>query len=254
MPKKKLPAKASPLEGVSFTPVLTAMLKPSAQMIGIELRDYLKEKIDGWKTKRRNENLKAHIEAVKKKLSSESDQFASQPEPTLEQAELFSEWVETVQDIDPAHREISELWQNLLARAASGEAVFAEVVAALKTLTPREASLLLTLEHRVPSMPFVTAQIPSEERFLAMSLERKHLVERDYAFAYMFLATTVSGLALFYSFAKLHALPLLPASLSAAVIAISAIVAVLGLRFRTGLARWRPTWLGQQIASYARES
>lgn len=60
MSKKKSSGDIPSLKGVSLTPALTALLKPSADLLGKELRDTLKEAIDGWKAKRRNENLHVH--------------------------------------------------------------------------------------------------------------------------------------------------------------------------------------------------
>lgn len=51
--KDKKPESSSSSKEISFTPFLTNMLKPSAEMMGQELKEYLKEKIDTWKEKRR---------------------------------------------------------------------------------------------------------------------------------------------------------------------------------------------------------
>lgn len=253
MSKKNSSDDVPSLKGVSLTPALTALLKPSADLLGKELRDTLKESIDSWKAKRRNENLHVHIKAVKKKLSAASDEATSQGEPTFEQAEFFGEWVENVQNVDPSHTDISDLWQNLLARAVTGEAISCEVLNALKSLTPREAAFLLSLERRLPSVPFHSGRVSIEERFFATSLERKHLVEKDYAFAYILFGCVAVSLALSIAIGQRHVFPLFDTSIGVVGITTAAVVAAsLGVSFRAGLARWRLTWLGRQLTSYAR--
>jgi len=115
MSKKESSGEAVSLRGVSLTPVFTALFKPSAELLGKELRNTIKEMIDERKTRRREENLQAHIDAVRIKLSSQTDEPNEATTSFIEQPELFSEWVENVQEIDPRDVEISNLWQNLLA-------------------------------------------------------------------------------------------------------------------------------------------
>ena len=155
----------------------------------------------------------------------------------------------------------------MLARAATGKTVSLEVLSALKSLTPREAASLLALNRRRSRYPSPSQLIDrlrsNENRFWVESLERKHLVEKNYTVAYILLGIVafaifahysinygiqnpVEGLSIYRTTKQLESWQVVPYIL--AFIALS-----FALIFRSTLVQWRLTWLGQQIAHYATE-
>lgn len=234
------------VKGLSVTPAITALLKPTADYLGTELRDYVKATVEEWKAKRRERNLNSHLEGVREKLKAQPPP-RSPTGPSFNQLTLFDEWIERAQDIDPEDKELSDIWRNLLAKAARGEAIPTEVIAALKSLSPKEAQFLAHMERRTPALPFVSNSVSAEDRYLARALETRSILERDYAFAVMFLLSTgLSGIFVYYLAQQLN-IPITPLAI-AGVIA-TAIMAV-GFSLRSGSARWRLTWLGRELIEF----
>jgi hypothetical protein len=187
MTGKSEEVEVNPVKGISITPTITALLKPTVDYLGIEIRDYFKANVEEWKTKRRERNLNAHFEAVRDKLTKEPPSN-NQSSPSIRQLAIFDEWIEKAQDIDPEDLELSDIWQNLLAKAARGERVPTEVVAALKSLSPKEAQFLVGMARRTLPFPFLIGGVNAENRYLAKSLEAKGIVECRLHFSYFLLA------------------------------------------------------------------
>lgn len=239
------------LKELTVAPALTALLKPTAEYLGLELRDYVKSRVEEWKERRRAENLHTHIEGVKKKLEGNAPSSSSGESTSFYQLALFDEWMSNVQDIDPADKELSDLWQSLLASAARGARVPAEVVSALKTLSPKEAQFLVDMSRRAPPVPFLSGSVSGENRYLANSLETKRILEKDYAFSVLFLSSLVfSGLFAYYFFQQQLGGGGLETSIPIIGTAIAVGVAFVGFSMRTGLARWRLTWLGHELLNF----
>ena len=113
-----------------------------------------------------------------------------------------------------------------------------------------QESFLLAIDRRIPIIPIWSGPVSDEDRFLAKSLETKRLVEKDYAFAYIFVAAfSVSGVVMF-SIAQERAFSFLtrPDWVIAVIIIL---IAFIGVSFRAGFGRWKMTWLGCELASYA---
>lgn len=234
---------------ISLTPSLTALFKPTFDLVGLEIRDYVKETIDSWKEKRRKRNLESHINAVNEQIK--GDRPFSQYEPSINQLSLFEDWVEGVQDIDPADEELSAIWRSLLVRAAKGEHIGEEVRNALKSLSPKEAQFLLELKKRVPVFPLGSGLVKSRDRYLANQLLAKGLAEKDYAFPIFFITTMIASAAVALSIVgdSIGGLSIGAVGGGAAVL-----IAGLGFSLRSGLARWRLSWLGNELIGMVTKS
>lgn len=238
------------LKELTVAPALTALLKPTAEYLGLELRDFVKSRVEEWKENRRAENLNVHIEGVKRKLERDPPTSTTKEGTSFFQLALFDEWMDRVQDIDPADQELSDLWQSLLAKAARGDRIPAEVVTALKTLSPKEAQFLVEMSHRAPSVPFRSGIVSGENRYLATSLETKRILEKDYAFSILFLTSLgLSGVFAYYFLQKISSG--FEAIVPMAGVAIAACIVLVGFSMRAGLARWKLTWLGRELLRFA---
>lgn len=228
--------------GISLTPALTGLFKPTLDLLGIELRDYVKERIDSWKEKKRHENLDAHVKAVNEELA--ADNPFQESGPTVYQLSLFEDWAENVRDVDPQDQELSAMWRRLLIRAAKGEHIAEEVRRALKSLSPREAEFIAYLENRVPVFPLHSGLVDEKNRYLANQLLGKGLVDKDYAYSvFSLVVLIVSGI---------FAVSIIGdrwGGLKTTVIvaAMALVIAMLGFTMRSGLARWRLSWLGREL-------
>ncbi len=232
----------SVVKGLSFTPAITALLKPTAEYLGTELRDYVKATVEELKSKRRDRNINAHLEAVRAKLTDQPPP-KSQAGPSFSQLALFDEWIEKAQDIDPEDKDLSDIWRNLLIKAARGETVPTEVVAALKSLSPKEAQFLVQLQKRIPQFPFLRGWASAEDRYLANALEAKSILEKDYAIVALFLSLLgLSGVYVYYSFGSI--------ALVIGVAVAIAFVAVAFTMMRSDFERWRLTWLGRELMEF----
>ena len=237
--------KSGDSKSLSMTPAITALLKPTAEYLGIEIRDYIKGAVGDLKRKAREKNLNSHVNAVKTSLEDKPALENSQ-EISLQQLSFFEDWVDHVQDIDPADRELSSIWQNLLAQAARGTKHSTEVVEALKTLSPSEARFLVEMGGRVPVFPFVSGTIRSEDRYLAKRLEQRQVLEKDYFFAGALVTSLVLSMVTSYYVTK----DLLTTLGSPVIIGVLVAVALTFSMFlRAGMSRWRLTWLGRELVS-----
>lgn len=237
----------NPVKGLSVTPAITALFKPTADYVGQELKETVKAYVEEKKEKRRKRNLDQHLKFVQEELK-HAPRENDQKEPTLEQLSLFDEWIDNVQDIDIEDRELSKIWHSLLAKAARGGAVQSEVFEAIKNITPREAKFLYQLPDRVPTLPFKSGVIDAEDRYFAKSLEGKGILEKDYSFSVVFATAMGIGLAVLYYF--LQEQLLVKVSITAPFLAIA--ILFVGLSFKSGLARWRLSWLGKTIIKFVK--
>lgn len=234
------------IKSLSITPAITALLEPTAKYLGQEIREYVKENVEEWKKKRRARNLDSHLDAVREKLTHQASS-GIRYEPTLERLVLFDEWIDKAQEIDPDEKELSEIWRNLLVTAARGESIPSEVVAALKSISPREAQFLTKMDRRRPTFfsPFVSQQ----DRYLAILLETKRILEKDYSFLLAFLATfVIAGVLLFIKgpsyFGMLHFDLDISAKLTLVVAVVIFMIPFINM---IGLMRWKFTWLGYEM-------
>lgn len=199
-----------PIKQLTLTPALTALVKdvfgPSAKLVGSELKSRLKDIFNEARERRRNENLNAHISAVR----------ASLPKPPLddvsyEQLDLFSDWVEGAQDINEDDLILSNIWQEILRDIVSVHSITKSLIEVMKQVDSRMARLLLSCrrEQRYAINLFnlffkkfglsVGQQFYDEDLFFAKRLEALGLLERHYnrSFVSIFLVVFVLIIAYF---------------------------------------------------------
>lgn len=250
----------SAVKNLSVTPAITALLKPTTEYLGAELRDFVKATVEEWKAKRRERNLEAHLEAVRKKLIEQPPPKA-QSVPSLDQLVLFDEWIEKAQDIDPEDKDLSEIWRNLLAKAARGEIVSSDIIATLRSLTPKQAQFLALFQARQIPLPVGQAPggtfrskfgaVSTEERYLASALEAKGILERNYAVVLFTLVALGSCGAFAYAyFGKLLADISPPVVIAAA----GTFLILLGHLMLSQFTQWNLTWLGRELLKFVSPS
>ncbi len=236
------------LKAISLTPVITALFRPTAELLGQELCEFVRSKIEVLKKSKREENLVTHLKNVQERLKAEP-LGPTTGEVTFARLVIFEEWSEHVQGIDAADAELGSIWDGLLAAAARGEDVSSEVVLALKSLTPAEAVLLLQMNDvhaaRTPRV--------GEERdriaFLRRGLYEKRLIERGVdvlgTVGLLFGAVVCVVFIFLWMFRSEEQKALWPMVIATLVgLAIGALT--------IQLQQWQLTWLGRKVSSYAR--
>lgn len=177
-------------KNVSLTPTLTTLLEPSAEYLGNELASGLKATIEPLKQKLKEKRLRKHIENVSTFIQ-QKPSSSNSPNLTIYQLDIFEDWLEGISNVDEDSKvdeELRNLWYNLLADATKGNKHSQEVIAALKSLTPKEA-------HFLNSSNFQDTYI-EEAKFIGQSLEKKGLTEKNYR--YLLFLTTPCLLLLAY--------------------------------------------------------
>ncbi|RUO44539.1 hypothetical protein [Idiomarina aquatica] len=235
---------ASEAIALSCTPALTALVKPTFEMLGNEVRDSIKESIDNWRDKRRRKNLEAHLEAVNAELNTK-DSTNHEP-PSLAQVDTAEEWLTSVQDVDPQDEELSAIWQGLLIRAVNGDSIADEVRQTLKLLTPEQAKLLFEFKRRIPAFPLHAGTVGAKERYLAKKLEVNKVLEKDYTYTIIFTSTILLSTGFFiYFFGNVFYSSIQPVLLWGAALLFT--LTSTALAFRLGISRWRLSWLGREL-------
>jgi len=125
---------------ISLSPSFTALLKPTADYLGQEIKNYVQEKIEAKKQK----NIRDHLSSVQEKLVENNQQ-----EPTIEQLEFFSDWIDGVENIDPQDKELSEIWENLLIAMTKNNSKTSLLISKLKELDPEDVLVLLKFGRKI---------------------------------------------------------------------------------------------------------
>jgi hypothetical protein len=227
-------------KGVSLTPTLTSFLKPTADYLGIELRDYVKVKIENLKAKKRKANVQSHMNVVGVQLGIPLN-YDEQSLDNIQQLELFDEWVEGAQEIDPNDEVLAKLWQGLLREIVQGKSKNKVLIKTLKSLDSHEAKLLLEFKGRAIYHPK-----GSEERFILRKLKSLDLIEFNWPLLAMLAISYAMAIAIFttvpgiskpfettFSLVQLGLLSLIPA---AAMVAI--------------IPKYRLSWLGKRLLEF----
>lgn len=149
---------------ISVTPTITALLKPTADYLGDELKDIVKSQVEKAKVNKRSENLKVHLERVK--LKDSYSKYESRL--AYEQLDLFDDWVDSVSKVDPEDELISQIWQNLLIdkRSSFNAEVLLEV---LKNINSGDAIALIKVFEKVT--------LNKEDLYRLKELKKKGLVQ-----------------------------------------------------------------------------
>lgn len=123
---------------LSLTPTLTALLRPTADYLGTEIKNRVSEKIEEVRERRRAANLLTHIGTVSAKTGLDAEVIAGS-----RQLDLFQEWMEGAQDIPPQDKVLSEMWEGLLVKILKGIDFESKLLYALSALSESDAALLL---------------------------------------------------------------------------------------------------------------
>jgi hypothetical protein len=197
------PIKADLIKSVTLTPTLTSLVKdvlsPSAELIGVELKSYLKQKIDDVKERSQNKNLSAHISAVQASLPEQISRNITYDE----QLYLFSDWVDGAQDISEDEPILSDMWQEILRDIVNGKRVTKRLIETMKQIDYRMAKLLLTFGDnkkvtRIKPYSLIRfllqrSQLSNNELVDAKRLEKLGLLDRSYKSAIFNSAVLFGG-------------------------------------------------------------
>ncbi len=249
-------------KGTNLVLGLDKLLEPTFELIGQELRDYLKEKIDDWKARKRAKNLSEHLRKVKDEISSESHE-GSNSDSTVRQAELFEEWTEGAQEVSPDDKILAEIWQKLLLEIMRGKKIDKIVIEKLKSLSSFEAEILLKFKTR-----HYLKKVTDKEIHYLTELGKKNLVKRRTNRMFL-VSSLLSILATFlvickgiiYYFTGYKLLEVREFDffdfytgsfdlLLLSVAGISVYVAIFSIML-FGFRRWGITWIGREILLFS---
>ena len=161
---------SSTMKELTLTPVITSLVKPSADLLGRELHDFLKEKLDSFKKRKRVENVAGHLKNAQARLNKQCHD-SQPPTENVKQLEFFEQWVEGAQNVSPDDGELAILWQELLVKGMSNSSTSNLLIDKLKMLSIDEAKTLVSLRKRRNTLLF-----NDKTQFFIKSLADKGLV------------------------------------------------------------------------------
>ena len=245
------PSDSRPTVEFSLTPVLNRLLKPSADLLGKELRDGLRVSIDAAKKAWQENNVKEHIRRVFREWSPTENADGQQHGSQLL---LFDEWVKGAENVEADDSPLAQIWQGLLREIANGRLESGLLLEKLKKLTPLDAYLLLTLARRRQELPEPIPLSP----FGYSPLEQLHIAEMAKdglvvpsrepqifaAIASIFIVVPVGWYAI-RRFSSADTM--ITVLLSGACLTVFALIGSAAL-LRMGSA-WRLSWIGTELVS-----
>jgi hypothetical protein len=257
---------ANTLVGFSCTPAITELLvafaKPIAKAAGNGIARHVQKMIADKKDQRSRQNLHDHIIQVRERIRKKNPklQLEIKLSVTQQQEDFFADWVDYVQYINPEDSELSQLWQDLMARIVVGEKVSSELVRVLKTLTPGEACFLLNKKQKkraARKWPLNLFYISSRtDLFYARSLNQKQLIEHSYVLLAVFILGSILALGFIgydlYVTQSWHWVSLQEKERRIELVLIILAVIAIPLFFATKfLFFWRFSWLGKEMIRLA---
>lgn len=154
---------------LTLTPALTALLKPTAEYIGQEIKSRIASKVDELAERRRQANLLLHLSRVTEETGLNAEVVAGN-----RQLHLFQEWVEGAQDISPEEKTLSKMWETLLVKILKGIDFEAKLMQALSKLSESDAALLLKFARKSHYRPK-----SSKERYQLDQYQFSELIEES---------------------------------------------------------------------------
>jgi len=236
---KELSSTSSSNKEISYTPSLTSFLKPTADYLGLTLRDYVKEKVETLKAKKRKENVQEHMENVGVILG-EPLSYDEEGINSIKQLDLFDEWLDGAQDINPEDETLAKLWQGLLLEIVEGNSKNRLLISTLKQLESHEAELLLKFKNRRVFHPK-----GSESRFILKKLKRLDLVEFDWSYIAIIGIGYVMMIAMFIAFPSFNSF----FSNQFNIIQIGLISIIPVAMSIAMLPKYKASWLGKKLLS-----
>lgn len=236
-------------------PYFALLLKPSAELLGKELKDYIEEKLDAWKKERRKMNLSHHLERGGEILTrlSDTSKDTAPPKPNVETSEAFQDWMEGAQDVDPEDADLACIWQMLLVEITLGKTDQKFLVEKLRSISASEARVIMRMQSK--------SYYPKSEEELHYleSLNTKEIVSKDYMHISFVAASSMVGLLFIFGAFGYEENSVNSRLISSIFWQISGVVVIVGylavrFRYSRGLAYWKPTWTGKRLLAYARRS
>lgn len=157
---------------VSLAPSITALLQPTAKLLGTRLRDHVRDKLDDWDRKRKAGNLEKHLNRNLKNLET----AARSNSLSDEELKTIPQWIDAVENVDPTDLSLTEAWDNILAQILNGNKSASDLLLALRSLTPEEAQQLLRLRGRTFKLPSSGFQDGILQRLAAKGVVRAQSV------------------------------------------------------------------------------
>lgn len=169
-------------------PALNAVLQPSAEYIGAELRDGLRTKIEAWKQEKADKRAAEQFERLRDSfVENNIEEF----KPSPRQEDILEDWIDCVKTTAPDD-EISALWRELLVDEALGKTASPYALRLLRKLEPIEARVLLKFFNSDRSVPYIK---PSQTETQVLDYLAQHgAITRDGNKRHYVTAVTLAAL------------------------------------------------------------
>jgi hypothetical protein len=125
------------------------LFEPTLKLLGKEIRDFIKGKLDNWKEKKKSENIQGHVQ---KALNSPGAKLITERREKnrvqLADAIKLEEWMKGAENVSPNEPILGKMWQEILKNVLKGDGPEEYLLKKMQILSPREAHLLLLLEKK----------------------------------------------------------------------------------------------------------
>ncbi|GEA11139.1 hypothetical protein [Alteromonas sp. KUL49] len=148
------------------------LFTPTFQYLGEELRDSVKAKLEEYKDKKKRENTSLHLAAV-------IDREPEGKVESIEQLELFTEWLEGAENISDTQKELSAIWRGILKDIKNGVSIDPVIIERTKLITPHEAEVLLYFKYSKMLKRWEFLAKTGRESYYLRQLEKKDIVIND---------------------------------------------------------------------------
>ena len=267
-------------KGITLTPALTDLFRPTTKLLGEELRNFAKKKIDTIKERNRDRNLRFHLDEINKIVGKHTEiprEEDGENEELLKNAEKLLESFEAIQDVEPAEEELSKIWQNLIASLRLGKNIPQHLITTLKALSPLEASILIQIKSKEEAGIFNKiwnlfryvifplwnqVGIQGADKHYLELLRDKRLLKKTYLSEY-FWATIVISIAIVYVyltqwktdrsefFGGNSMFPYPQILMTYLIFPLMIAFNVIAYGMNHGYGRYKLSWLGREILKYA---
>ena len=251
---------------------LDKLFEPTLELLGKEIRDFIKGKLDNWKEKKKSENIQGHVQ---KALSSPDAVLISESRERnsaqLADAIKLEEWMKGAENVDPNEPILGKMWQEMLKNVLKGNGPEEYLLKKMRDLSPKEAHLLLILEKKytrgLKSYPGIHSlfdmMIPekdvlgkiNKDRLYLDMLKDKGLVEKKYLkdILYPTVATIMSVSAIEVAFNTLNikeSLSTMPGTKIPVLLIMYPLIFIFSFIF-FGFGRYSLTEIGRELVRYA---
>jgi len=234
-----------PKHEVTFLPSLTKLFDPTAELIGLELKTFLGEKINSWKDEKRKDNIVGHIQKIHEREEREKIEINN---GNIRQLEEFQEWAEAAQNIDPDDI-LGNMWQEILISIVKNEESAGFLIEKLKNISKEEALLLI----KVNSGNNFKAST-DKELYLLKKLYSQELVTKVYIklillvfAAVLFLLISLSFFEGYYIFMQKTDFLYQGISFAYGFIVFTFAYIFIKTNIKTGFSTWSLSWVGREL-------